>query len=106
MTKYVVCLSTAASRRDGEKVARHLVEIKKVACVNVVANVTSFYRWKKKLCRDAEVLLVMKTTNAKVPSLKKELLKIHPYDVPEFIVLPILKGSPDYLNWIQRSVTK
>jgi periplasmic divalent cation tolerance protein len=100
MPNCVVCLTTVAKRKDAEKIARHLVERRFVACVNVVPGLVSHYRWKGKVCRDAEFLLMMKTTGAKAKRLEKELTKIHPYELPEFVVLPFKKGSPRYLAWI------
>lgn len=103
--RFVVCLTTAASKRDAEKIARHLVEKKFAACVNV-SPVLSFYTWKKKLCRTSEVLLVIKTASSRARLLEVELQKIHPYELPEFVVLPIAGGSRKYFQWITGSVAK
>jgi periplasmic divalent cation tolerance protein len=104
MASFVTCLTTVGSQRIGERIARRLVERRLAACVNVVPGVVSFYHWKKKLCRETEVILMMKTTKSKIPSLEKELRHIHPYELPEFIVLPIIKGSTDYLKWLETEV--
>ncbi|MBI4196221.1 MAG: divalent-cation tolerance protein CutA, partial [Deltaproteobacteria bacterium] len=64
----------------------------------------SFYHWKGKLCRDRESLLVIKTTSAKVKKLERLLHQIHPYDLPEFVVLSMRGGSQRYLDWIRKSV--
>ena len=98
--KHVVCLTTAASLQSGKKIANHLVKNHYAACVNIVPGLTSVYHWKKKLCREPEVLLIIKTRASRVTSVEKELKKIHPYELPEFIVLPIVRGSRNYLNWI------
>src|SRR5262245_45784511 len=100
MAKCVVCLTTAGKRKDAERIARHLVAGKFAACVNVIPGLVSHYRWKGKVCRDAEFLLVMKTTASKAKRLEKEIRSIHPYELPEFVVLPITGGSPRYLKWI------
>lgn len=104
MPKYVLCLTTVGSRKSAEKIAEHLVSKKCVACVSVVPGITSFYFWKKKLCREGETQLVMKTLSGKLKKLEKELNLVHPYELPEFVVLPILKGSADYLKWLERAV--
>lgn len=104
--RFVVCLTTAGSLSDGEKIARHLVKKRLAACIQLLPGVVSFYHWKGKFCRDKEVVLLMKTTSHSVRSLEKELLKIHPYDLPEFVVLPISGGSRRYLQWIMQSTTE
>ena len=102
--KYVVCLTTVGKNKDGEKIARHLVEKKLVACVNLIPNVVSHYYWKKKICREKEVVLLMKTMISKVKALEKELHALHPYELPEFVVLPLKSGSRGYLDWIKKSL--
>lgn len=104
MTSFVTCLTTVGSQRDGERIARRLVEKRLAACVNVIPAAISFYHWKKKLCRDKETILIIKTVRTKISSLERELHKIHPYELPEFIVLPIAKGSRRYLRWIRENV--
>jgi periplasmic divalent cation tolerance protein len=104
MPRAVVCLTTVGSRRDGEKIARYLVTKKLVACVNILPGALSLYIWKKKLCRDREVLLLIKTIPKKVPALEAALRKIHPYELPEFLVLPVLGGSRKYLKWLLEGV--
>ena len=104
LTRHIICLTTAGSLQDGEKIARRLVEKRLAACVNVLPGAVSFYHWKKKLCRDKEAILVIKTVRTKISSLEKDLHKIHPYELPEFIVLPIAEGSRRYLRWIRENV--
>lgn len=104
MTRYVLCLTTIGSVRDGEKIARHLVQKKLAACVNVVSGAISFYFWKKKFCRDREALLFIKTIRSKLPRVESELHTVHPYELPEFIVLPISSGSHRYLKWLASAI--
>ena len=104
MSEFVICLTTVGSRRDAEKIARRLVREKLAACVNLLPGALSFYHWKKKLRRDREVVLIMKTAASKISSLEKELQKIHPYDLPEFVVLPMIGGSRRYLNWLKGEI--
>jgi len=98
--KAVVCLTTVAKKRDAEKIAAHLVERRLAACVQIVPGLTSHYRWKGKVRRDREFLLVMKTKASKTKVLEMEMAKVHPYELPEFVVWPLKAGSARYLAWI------
>ena len=104
MTGPLVALSTVATAEDAERIARSLVEKGVAACVNVVPGVVSFYRWKGRLERDAEVLLVIKTRGERFEELKAALLAEHPYEVPELVALPIAAGHERYLEWLADSV--
>jgi periplasmic divalent cation tolerance protein len=76
------------------------VEKKLAACANIVAGVESIYRWKGKVERAREVLVMMKTSGTRLRELEREVKRLHSYDVPEFIALPIVAGSKEYLEWI------
>ena len=104
MTGALVALSTVASAEDAERIARSLVEKGVAACVNVVPGVVSFYRWKGKLERDAEVLLVVKTTHERFEDLKAALLAEHPYELPELVALTIAAAHQPYLDWLSAGV--
>lgn len=104
MPKYVVCLTTVAKRKDAERIARHLVAGRFAACVNIVPGLVSHFRWQGKVCRDAELLLVMKTAASKAKQLEKQIRAVHPYDLPEFVLLRVAGGSSRYLKWILDSV--
>lgn len=80
--------------------ARDLVQLRLAACVNVLAPVTSFYRWEGRNEETTEVPLLIKTTDARYAQLEEEIRKRHPYDVPEIIALPISRGLPAYLQWV------
>ena len=99
----VVVWTTIGSTADGRGMASILVTERLAACVNVLPEMESFYRWKGQVETDHERQLVMKTTAARVPALKARLHELHDYEVPEFIVLPIVGGSEAYLNWIRES---
>ena len=103
MTQYVVAISTCPEDVS-EKLARTLVEKRVCACVNIIPKVTSIYHWKKKIVEDVESILLMKTEASRQKTLWKAIKEVHPYDVPEFIILPIEWGSQDYLAWISQSV--
>jgi periplasmic divalent cation tolerance protein len=104
MSDYVVALSTVARAEDAERIARALVEQRLAACVNVVPGLVSVYRWKGAVEREDERLLVMKTRRERVEELRLALVRIHPYELPEMIVLPIESGHAPYLEWIDSSL--
>ena len=101
--KYRVVLVTTPKITVARKLAKLVLEERLVACVNIVRDVESHYWWEGKVCRDAEVLLVMKTAKARLKALEEKVLAAHPYDTPEFVVLPIEVGSKRYLDWIGAS---
>ena len=103
-TGALVALSTVGKPEDAERIARALVERGVAACVNIVPGVVSIYRWKGQVDKDAELLLVIKTTAARYPDLERELKALHPYEVPELLALPIEAGSAAYLAWLRESV--
>ncbi len=97
----VTCPSVALAR----KIARAVVEKRLAACVNTLLSpVESVYTWKGKVERAREYLLVMKTTVRKLSELEREVKKLHSYDVPEFLVLPVVGGSKEYLSWLATCV--
>jgi periplasmic divalent cation tolerance protein len=98
---------TCGTLTEGRHIARSVVSKRLAACVNVVLSpVDSYYTWKGKLEAAREYLLVMKTTANKLAELEKELKRIHTYDVPEFIAMPITEGSVAYLSWLRGSVAR
>ena len=99
-----VVLITAPRGRTAEKLAKGLVASKLAACVNVVPAVVSHYRWRGKLHRDAESLLVAKTRASKLAALDAWLAKHHPYSTPELLALPVSAGAKKYLAWLGESV--
>ncbi len=106
MTDKIVIMVTAASRAECRKIARHLVEAKLAACVNLAPGVESIYRWKGKVTKDAEYLMLIKSTRPLFPEIKAAISKIHSYHTPEIICLPIIDGSRNYLQWVSDSVKK
>jgi periplasmic divalent cation tolerance protein len=104
MTEQRVVLTTIGSRGEAEDLAWELVERKVAACVNIIEMHTSVYRWKGEVKSEKECLLLMKTNSAMLKELWSVVEELHPYDVPEFIALPIDQGSEKYLDWINESV--
>ena len=103
MPEFVVALTTCPINKS-EDLARSLVEERVCACVNIVSSVTSIYHWKDEIVTDKESLLIMKTEENYKEDLWEAIKKNHPYEVPEYIILPIKWGSQDYLNWISASI--
>jgi periplasmic divalent cation tolerance protein len=99
----VVVWTTIGSTADGRGMASILVTERLAACVNVLPEMESFYRWKGQVEDDHERQLIMKTTAARVAALKARVHELHDYEVPEFLVMPIVGGSEAYLNWIRES---
>lgn len=96
--------STAPSPKVAATLARALVSERLCACVNRVDGVTSTYRWEGEVQEGAEVLLVIKTTEARIDALTARLVALHPYDCPEVVVTPVVGGAPAYLEWVRKSV--
>jgi periplasmic divalent cation tolerance protein len=104
MTDKIIVFSTCASAEEAERIARGLVEARAAACVNIVSGLRSIYRWKGAVEDASEWLLLMKTTRDSLERLKKELRRLHSYEVPELAAVPIVDGLEEYLNWIGESV--
>jgi periplasmic divalent cation tolerance protein len=102
--RHRIALVTCASVAEARRIAQRVVEQKLAACVNIVPGVDSVYRWKGKLQRAKEALLVIKTTAARLHQLEKEVKRLHSYDLPEFVVIPIIAGGQQYLDWLRNSV--
>ncbi len=100
-SRYVVVLTTCGTRREAGRIARALVTERLAACVNISGKpVRSIYRWKGKIEQANEFSLLIKTTKSRVAELQSALKRLHTYEVPEFLVLPVAAGSPAYLAWI------
>jgi periplasmic divalent cation tolerance protein len=100
-----IVLVTCGTLTEGRKIARSVVSKRLAACVNVVLSpADSYYTWKGKLEVAREYLLVIKTTKENLANLEKEVKRLHSYDVPELIALPVAAGSKDYLKWLEDSV--
>jgi periplasmic divalent cation tolerance protein len=104
VTDKVVVFVTTASRSEGKKIARQLVEARLAACVNISQPIESVYRWEGQIAEEREFLLIIKSTRELFPELKTEISKIHSYHTPEIICLPVIDGSRNYLQWISDSV--
>jgi periplasmic divalent cation tolerance protein len=105
MTDKIAVLVTCASSGQARKIARVLVAGRLAACGNVIeAPVWSVYRWKGRVENAREFLLVLKTSRKRFAALQRAVQRVHTYEVPEIIALPIADGSRDYLKWISEAV--
>ena len=100
MSDVVVVLTTVPDGEKGEAIARALVEERLAACVNLFAPMTSIYRWRGAIERETEQQLLIKTPRGRVPALQARLAALHPYDVPEFLVLSVADSSSAYFEWV------
>ena len=103
MTDALVVLVTTPTPERAAELARALVEERLAACGNVVPGLRSIYRWEGKVQDDAEALLVLKTTRGRFEALRDRVLALHPYEVPELLVLPVAGGGAAYLAWVRES---
>jgi periplasmic divalent cation tolerance protein len=103
-TAYRVVLVSVPRGGKAESLAEGLVEARLAACVSILPGAVSIYRWKGRVRRDAESILVIKTTVPKLRALERWVLARHPYEVPEFVALPVSSGSKKYFSWLTDQV--
>ena len=100
----VLIFITTSTKKEAEKIANALLNRKKAACVSILPGVNSFFWWQGKIDSASEALLVVKTKSGLLDDIVKLVKKLHSYDVPEIIALPIIGGNEEYLEWINDSV--
>jgi periplasmic divalent cation tolerance protein len=100
----IVVLMTAANRDEASRIAEVLVGIRLAACVQILPEIQSVYRWQGKVARENEVLVLAKTTRGRFDELDREVRAIHSYETPEIIALPITTVSEPYLEWLRVNV--
>ncbi len=104
MTDKRIVFTTASSKEEAEKLARHLVDRRLAACVNILPQVSSIYRWQGNVEESREWLLIVKTTAAVFGEVQRAIAELHSYELPECICLAVEEGSSAYLQWIADSV--
>jgi periplasmic divalent cation tolerance protein len=99
----VIVFVTWPADRDPTPFAKALVEARLVACANVLPEMRSVYTWEGAVHEDAERQIILKTTAERLPALESRVRELHPYAVPEFLAVPVMSGSADYLRWLRES---
>ena len=102
MGDVVVVLTTVPAGSKGDEIGRTLVEERLAACVNLLAPMTSIYRWRGAVERESEQQMIIKTTRGRVPALQSRLAALHSYELPEFLVLAVADSSSAYFEWIRQ----
>lgn len=105
-SEYCQIQFTAVSRVTCLEIADYLLANSLASCVQIIDPITSIYKWKGQTHKEQEVLCILKTTTELFDKVEKEIKRLHPYEVPEIIAMPILKGNRDYLNWIKKNTKK
>ncbi|MFQ5786768.1 MAG: divalent-cation tolerance protein CutA [Thermodesulfobacteriota bacterium] len=100
MSNYIVIYITTSSASEAKRIGRVLVEEKLAACSNIISPIRSIYSWHEKICDDKEALMVLKTKKKHFKQIVARVEKLHSYDVPEIIAIPIIEGSSKYLSWL------
>ena len=102
--KFSVVLVTAPDLKTARSLAQAALQARLVACANLIPKIESHYWWQGKIQKSAEVMILFKTAAARLAALESLILANHPYDTPEFLVLPVSRGTKRYLHWLQDSV--
>jgi len=100
----ILALTSCPDEISARRIAHILVNEGRVACVNRISGVASTYLWEGELRDESEILLIMKTTAAGLPALQSRLNAIHPYELPEFVAIPLVGGNAAYLAWVRSGV--
>ena len=104
MTDKIVLITTCESAGEAEKIASALVEHRLAACVNILSGVSSVYRWKGSVERASEIILLIKSSRPLLARVQAEIERLHSYELPELIALPIVDGSERYLEWLDQGL--
>ncbi len=104
MTDKIVILTACETREEADRIAHQLVERQLAACVNILSGVNSVYRWKGAVETASEFLLLIKTSRALKPEVEALVEKMHSYELPECVAIPIVDGSERYLDWLEQGL--
>ncbi|MAY80446.1 MAG: divalent-cation tolerance protein CutA [Deltaproteobacteria bacterium] len=96
---------TAPDESVASSIAREVVDARLAACANLLPGVRSIYRWEGEICDDGECLVLFKTTDENLQSLRDRIISLHPYECPEVLAVDVAGGSPDYMKWVLEQVS-
>jgi periplasmic divalent cation tolerance protein len=102
----IVVVTTVGTEEQAYLIAREIVARRQAACVNILPGVRSIYRWKGKICKDGELLLVVKTLEDEFAGIVATIRELHSYELPEILSFSVVRGEPGFLQWIADSVDK
>ncbi len=102
----IVVLTTVGTEEQAYLIAREIVARRQAACVNVVPGIRSIYRWKGKICKDGELMLIVKTLESELAGVQDTIRELHSYELPEILSFNVSYGEPRFLEWIAGSVDK
>ena len=102
----LLVLIAAANKEEATRLADMLVGARLAACVQILPEMESVYRWQGKVERQREVLLIAKTLSSKFPEIEREVVKLHSYETPEIVAFPLTAGSAPYLEWLSANVSE
>ncbi|HAC64964.1 MAG TPA: cytochrome C biogenesis protein CcdA [Cyanothece sp. UBA12306] len=102
--EYITVMTTVPSKSEADNIANSLLQEKLAGCVQIIGPITSHYCWQNQIYNDEEWICFIKSSQVLYDELEQKILQIHPYEVPEIIALPIVKGSADYLGWLAQNL--
>ncbi len=102
----IVVMTTVGTEEQANLIAREIVERRQAACVNIVPGIRSIYRWQGKICKDGELLLIVKTLEGEMEGVTATIRELHSYELPEILAFHVDHGEPGFLGWIAGSVDK
>ncbi|MFH0763651.1 MAG: divalent-cation tolerance protein CutA [Candidatus Omnitrophota bacterium] len=100
-TDFIIVLVTCGSKKEAARLADSLLKKRLIACANIVPAVFSKFRWKGRVDSAGEALIIIKTTRERFKAIEREIKRLHSYDAPEIIAIPIIEGSKEYLRWVE-----
>jgi periplasmic divalent cation tolerance protein len=106
MSNELIIFVTASGNEEASRIASAIVEERLAACVNIVSNIESVYRWQGKVMLDTETLMIIKTTDERYAELERRIKELHSYTTPEIVALKVERGSKAYLDWLRESTSE
>lgn len=103
--EFIVIYCTVPNKKEGKEIAKRLLEYKLVACVNIIEKVESVFSWDGEICEEKEALMIIKTRKDHFTKINHAIQKLHSYNVPEVIAMPIVQADETYLKWIEHETT-